>query len=140
MTSTISLQNTIKQIASRKASTIPTIHTLVLDTYLRISSIYNPSSLLEYVIGNPSQVHYCMVWSSWSAFNFTVVYTLIKRGILNPREINTCYDGDDAQNISFLDHCKLLQKELQNSDKYSIFNSNLYTLSTIINYIEKYVE
>lgn len=74
----------------------------------KIQTINNWKWMYNYIKKHPEQLDLCMVWCSWEAFDVKLIVPLIEEGLLNVDKIAPEYNGSDAENISFRQHCYLL--------------------------------
>lgn len=100
-----------------------------------ISAIKDDKELYEYIMLNPDNVHYCLVWASWEAFTYNLVKRLLDEGVFNPYEKHDAYTAHgDKHKSSFLAHCSALYNEIDIDDIKCDEKQEL--LDSICHYIE----
>lgn len=91
--------------------------------FMRLSP--NNSTSMPYLYhkirNNPKDVHSLLVNCEWEDFNVELIKLLVSRGLLNVDEISPAYDGEDAHDISFRQHLKLL------CDEYVVGRDQVHT-------------
>lgn len=124
------LDNLMKYVKEDKPSSRPSTPRSESQTELKmldttsliekIKTINNEWHMYNYIKKHPENVHYCMVWSDWSAFTFTLIRRLLKDGLLNPYQMHPAYDFQDETNVNFVQHIKALYNEIADEDKQDI--------------------
>lgn len=79
----------------------------------KIQSINNWKWMYNYIKKHPEHLNLCLVWCSWEVFDSRLILPLVQEGLLVVDRVSSDFDGTDARNISFRQHCYLLYQDAE---------------------------